>query len=130
MGEGYNPARPAIVSIECTVTEIPWLAAIAGVIDGWIVAGSAGVVSCSALKRSYRARIIGDRPGVRLVYLKGDRRTLAERLAGRRGHFMPPALLDSQLATLEAPGAAENPIVVDIDKPPAAQVDDIVGLTL
>jgi carbohydrate kinase (thermoresistant glucokinase family) len=105
----------------------PWLEAIARAIDAWILAGSAGVVSCSALKRAYRAVIIGERPGVRLVYLKGDRQVLATRLAGRQGHFMPPALLDSQLQTLEEPAAAENPIIIDIGKSPPAQVDDIVA---
>jgi carbohydrate kinase (thermoresistant glucokinase family) len=51
---------------------------------------------------------------VRLVHLAGDKPLIAARMAARKGHFMPTALLDSQFATLEPPGAEENPIVVDI----------------
>src|SRR5262249_48166313 len=79
----------------------PWLAAIARVIDGWRCRGGRGIVTCSALKRSYRRQIIGDRRDVRLVYLEGQRELIARRLASRRGHFMPPSLLDSQFTTLE-----------------------------
>ena len=65
----------------------------------------AGVVlSCSALKRAYRQVIVGDRPDVRLVYLKGSRELIGRRMAARQYHFMPPALLDSQFAALEEPG--------------------------
>jgi len=101
----------------------PWLAAIAEVIDLWCARGACGVVSCSALKHAYRCRIIGDRPGVRLVYLQGSRELIAERLAGRSGHFMPASLLDSQFAALEPPGPDENPITVAIDLP----IERIVG---
>jgi carbohydrate kinase (thermoresistant glucokinase family) len=59
----------------------PWLAAIAGVIDLWHARGICGVITCSALKRQYRRRIIGDRPWVRLVYLDGPRELIAGRLA-------------------------------------------------
>jgi carbohydrate kinase (thermoresistant glucokinase family) len=82
-----------------------------------------GVITCSALKRAYRRQIIGDRAGVRLVYLDGERPLIAARLAARRGHFMPASLLDSQFATLEPPGLDENPITVSIDQP----VDQAVG---
>ena len=101
----------------------PWLAAIAGLIDLWQARWICGVVTCSALKRQYRRRIIGDRPQVRLVYLDGPRELIAGRLAARHGHFMPASLLDSQFATLEPPGPDENPITVAIDQP----VDRIVG---
>jgi gluconokinase len=101
----------------------PWLAAIAGVIDLWQARGICGVITCSALKRQYRRRIIGDRPWVRLVYLDGSRELIAGRLAARRGHFMPANLLDSQFAALEPPGPDENPITVAIDLP----LDRIVG---
>jgi carbohydrate kinase (thermoresistant glucokinase family) len=95
----------------------PWLAAIAEAIDRCRARGACGVIACSALKQAYRRRIIGDRPGVRLVYLQGSRELIAERLAARRGHFMPASLLDSQLAALEPPGPDENPITVAIDQP-------------
>jgi gluconokinase len=94
----------------------PWLAAIVEVIDLWQARGICGVVSCSALKRQYRRRIIGDRPHVRLIYLDGPRKLIAARLAARRGHFMPANLLDSQLAALEPPGPDENPITVTISR--------------
>jgi carbohydrate kinase (thermoresistant glucokinase family) len=101
----------------------PWLAAIAEVIDGWRKLGQSGVITCSALKRAYRRRIIGDRCGVRLVYLGGPPELIAERLASRQDHFMPASLLDSQFAALEPPEADERPITVRIDQP----VDEIVG---
>lgn len=62
----------------------------------------------------YRDIIIGDRPEVRLVYLRGSRELIRRRVATRRGHFMPVALLDSQFATLEEPTPDEHPIVVDV----------------
>jgi carbohydrate kinase (thermoresistant glucokinase family) len=101
----------------------PWLAAIVEVIDLWQARDICGVITCSALKRQYRRRIIGDRPWVRLVYLNGSRKLIAARLAARRGHFMPAILLDSQFAALEPPGPDENPITVAIGQP----VDRIVG---
>lgn len=105
----------------------PWLAAIAAAIDERLARGEPAVVACSALKKSYRRVIIGERRGVRLVYLRGSRARLAERLAGRRGHFMPASLLESQLATLEEPGPEERPIVVAIDPPIEGIVDQIVA---
>src|SRR5205814_2327572 len=72
--------------------------------------------------------IIGDRPEVRLVYLRGGHDLIAEHLAGREGHFMPPSLLQSQIDTLEEPGPDEDPLTVDVG-PPAAQVaDEIIRL--
>jgi len=92
----------------------PWLHAIAAVIDGWRAEGASGIVTCSALKRAYREILVGGRADVRLVHLAGDKALIAARMAARKGHFMPTALLDSQFATLEPPGAEERPIVVDI----------------
>lgn len=105
----------------------PWLRAIAAVIDGWREAGKSGVVTCSALKRAYRDILIGSRPEVRVVYLRGDRPLIAGRMAAREGHFMPPALLDSQFATLEEPGPDERPITVDIGPMPEAIVAVVVA---
>lgn len=96
----------------------PWLRRIAGVIDGWRAAGTSGVVTCSALKPEYRGILIGERPDVRLVYLRGDKALIAGRMAARKGHFMPTALLDSQFATLREPTPEERPIVVDIGPAP------------
>lgn len=103
----------------------PWLAAIAA----WIAAHAGGVVACSALKRAYRDRLRVTAPGLRLVALLPPAAVLAERLGHRRGHFMPGSLLASQLATLEAPGADEEALVVVADEPVEATVARI-GLAL
>ncbi len=105
----------------------PWLHAIAEVIDGWRAAGEHGVLTCSALKRAYRDIIIGARPDVALVYLQGSKELIAGRMAARRAHFMPVALLDSQFATLEEPAADEHPIVVGIGQPPGDIVRQIIA---
>src|SRR6202023_1082193 len=97
---------------------LPWLRKIAQAIDDWRSHGQSGVLTCSALKRSYRDIIVGDRPDVRLVYLKGSHDLIRQRMAARHGHFMPTALLDSQFATLEEPSPDENAIVVDIGGSP------------
>jgi carbohydrate kinase (thermoresistant glucokinase family) len=104
----------------------PWLAAIAQWIDERREQGAPGIVSCSALKRAYRERIVGARPDVRLVYLRGDRQVIGRRLAARQGHFMPASLLDSQLAVLEEPGEDERPVVVDVAMPPRRVVAAIL----
>jgi gluconokinase len=96
----------------------PWLHAIAAKQDELLAAGQSAVVACSALKRTYRDILIGDRPDTVLVYLRGSKQLIDARMQARKGHFMPPALLDSQFATLEAPNPDENPIIVDIDGPP------------
>ena len=105
----------------------PWLDRIAAVIDGWRASGASGVVTCSALRRAYRNRLIGARPDVRLVYLRGDQTLIAARIAARRGHFMPPTLLASQFAALEAPGPDERPIIGDVALSPAAIVDAVLA---
>ena len=80
----------------------PWLRALRAVIEQALADNAGAVVTCSALKRAYRDVLSGGLPDVRYVHLTGDPGVLAARLAGRRGHFMNPALLDSQIATLEA----------------------------
>jgi len=99
----------------------PWLEGVLAWIDGQRARSQPGIITCSALKRSYRQLIIGSRTEVRLVYLRGSRALIAERLGERHGHFMPPSLLQSQLDTLEEPGDDEGPIVVDVG-PPAGQI--------
>jgi len=105
----------------------PWLTAIAARIDEWLRRGERGVVTCSALKRAYRGRIIGERQGVRLVYLEGLKDILDQRMRHRPGHFMPTSLLDSQLQTLEPPKQDERPITVSVDSPVGVIVDRIVA---
>jgi gluconokinase len=106
---------------------LPWLRAIAAQIDHWRAAGENGVITCSALKRRYREIIIGARPEVRLVYLKGELEIIHRRMVARHGHFMPASLLRSQFDTLEEPTPDERPIVVPVDQPPAAQVQRILA---
>lgn len=93
----------------------PWLDRIASELDHWRAHGVSGVLTCSALKRAYRAKIIGDRRDVTLVYLSGSYELVKRRMAARRNHFMPVALLDSQFAALEPPGADEHPITVAVE---------------
>jgi gluconokinase len=104
----------------------PWLAAIANWIDERLASNQSGIVSCSALKRSYRRVIIGDRPDVRLVYLKGDIDLIGDRVSRRKNHFMPPALLKSQFDALEEPQADERALIVPIVMPPRRVVDNIL----
>jgi gluconokinase len=104
----------------------PWLHAIAAWIDATRHIGNHGVIACSALKRAYRDILVGERPDVQIVFLKGDRELIARRLAARDGHFMPPSLLDSQFAALEEPQADERPIVVSIVPHPREIVENIV----
>jgi gluconokinase len=104
----------------------PWLHAIADWIDVTRKSGQRGVVACSALKRGYRDILVGERKDVRLVFLQGDRDLIAQRIAARADHFMPPGLLDSQFEALEPPQADERPIVVSVVPHPREIVETIV----
>jgi carbohydrate kinase (thermoresistant glucokinase family) len=108
----------------------PWLDRIAAWIDARLAAGGNGIVTCSALKRAYRDRLIGTRKGVRLVYLYGSRELLAARVAARHHEYMPASLLDSQLATLQPPGPDEHPIALDVTPPPEAIADAVMAALL
>jgi gluconokinase len=105
----------------------PWLQAIADEIDRLSASAERAVIACSALKRSYREILVHGRDDVRIVFLDGTEDLIAERLAARKGHFMPPGLLASQFMTLERPCADERPITVSIDAPVARIVDEIVS---
>jgi gluconokinase len=102
----------------------PWLAAIAAWIDQRIARGEPAVVTCSALKRTYRDVL--RRPEVQFVYLDGSPALIAQRLAARKGHYFRAELLASQFADLEPPAPDEGVIAVSIDPPPAAIVDAIL----
>jgi len=103
----------------------PWLRSLASRIRDAKDAGSGLVIACSALKRCYRDILRADAgaANLRFIYLRGPGALIAERLASRRGHFMPPTLLDSQLAALEEPTPDEHAWVCDIRDSP----DDIVA---
>ena len=105
----------------------PWLDAIAAWIDGQLGAGRCGVITCSALKRAYRDRLAAGRPRVTFVFDQLGEAAAAARIAGRKGHFMPPSLLASQFADLEPPGPDEPVITVDGASPIEAQVGTVVA---
>lgn len=102
----------------------PWLATIAT----WLAdhAAGGGVASCSALKRSYRDVLAAAAPQAFFVHLHGEPDVIAARVAGRPGHFMPAALVESQFATLEPLEPGEHGAVLDVDQ----QVDDLVTQSL
>jgi gluconokinase len=85
------------------------------------------VVSCSALKRSYRDVLRGGCAALRFVWLDLSRAELEARMARRTGHYMPASLLDSQLVTLEPPQPDEDAIRVDGTRPAAALVAEALN---
>jgi gluconokinase len=93
----------------------PWLEKVADWIEGELDAGKNGIITCSALKRSYRDILDRRGSGVEFIYLAGTHAEIEARLNHREGHFMPASLLESQFATLEEPGADEPAIRVDIE---------------
>jgi gluconokinase len=101
----------------------PWLARLNAILREHAAAGRAVVLACSALKGAYRTTLLAEVPAARLVYLRGGRDQIAARLATRRGHYMDPALLDSQFAALEEPTDA---IVVDVAATPGSIVSEIL----
>ncbi|QCB98974.1 gluconokinase [Arthrobacter sp. PAMC25564] len=104
----------------------PWLQKVAAWIGTQLDSGSDGVITCSALKRSYRDVLNRRGAGVVFVYLAGTPETIAARLAVRRGHFMPPGLLASQFEALEEPAPDEPFIRIDIGAPPEKVLQGIV----
>lgn len=100
----------------------PWLAAIRAHIDTCLVRGESAVVTCSALRESYREILVGTSAQVRLVFLHGGYDLILRRMQERQGHFMRPELLRSQFETLEQPKSA---LMVDVDRSPEAIVTEI-----
>ena len=103
----------------------PWLAAIRASIEEKQADGTTHVYACSALKHVYRDILRDGDKDVTFVYLKGTAELLRERIKTRKGHFFDPALLQSQLDTLEPPGADEA-IEVDIALSPEKIVDTVL----
>ena len=102
----------------------PWLTQVAQVLRGEGIR----IVGCSALKRVYRDHIRQGAGGpVTFIHLAGARAVIEARMRARTGHFMPPALLDSQFATLEPPGADEAAVTVDIDQPFDTVIDAVLA---
>jgi gluconokinase len=103
----------------------PWLQILSAEIDRWLAAGRMVVLTCSALKQSYRDILAKGRSGVRFVHLAGDKALIRRRLDRRRGHYMPATLLNSQFVALEPP---EDAITVDVTGTPEAITATIVKM--
>jgi gluconokinase len=104
----------------------PWLEALRARIEEALAAGADLVVTCSALKASYRQLLRVDAERVHFVYLKVAPDVLAQRLRERQGHFMKASMLASQLAALEEP-AADQALTVDAAQAPDVVVAQIIG---
>lgn len=109
---------------------LPWLQRIAAWIDARRAQKEPGIITCSALKRAYREIVVGRRREVRLIYLRGTAKQIAAHLAGRKGHFMPASLLQSQIDALEEPGSDENALTIDVGPPADQVVEDVVDRLL
>jgi len=130
-GDDYHPpenVRRMAAGIPLTDDDrADWLQSLAARLREADESGAGLVVTCSALKRSYRDLLRSAAPEVQFVYLKGSRVLITERVSERRGHFMPVSLLDSQLATLEEPESDERAWTCDIKDPPQKIIGDIVA---
>ena len=104
----------------------PWLDAIGAWTAGQAAAGNSTIVTCSALRRTYRDRLRAAAPGTVFVHLVGSTALLSERITGRKDHFMPASLLQSQLETLEPLEADEPGFTVDVELPAGAIVDEVL----
>ena len=102
----------------------PWLDSLREAIKRSLAANENAVLACSALKRKYRERLRVN-TGVKFVFLHGSRARIAEQLKQRHGHFMSPALLDSQFADLEEPEPSENVLTVELGHDPHELVEQI-----
>ena len=105
---------------------LPWLAAIGRWIDQRLAAHEPGIITCSNLKRAYRQITIGNRQGVRLVYLRGQEQMIQDRIVRREHRYMPTGLLHSQFETLEAPGEDEHPILASVQYSAARTVTEVL----
>jgi len=105
----------------------PWLRTLTAWVRGREDAGENAVITCSALRRPYRDFLREGHPSVRFVHLTVDPEVLMRRMEERQGHFMPPSLLNSQLATFEALEPGEPGFAVSGDSPPDRIVDEIAA---
>ena len=101
----------------------PWLAALSDQLFTTLKAGRHPVLACSALKESYREKLLDGKAGVEVIYLKGSYELLWARMSGRQGHFMKPEMLKSQFATLEEP---QNALIVEVSMP----LEEMLALVL
>lgn len=103
-----------------------WLGTLAELLAQAQSAAQGLVISCSALKRSYRERLRGGDPQVLFVHLSGSRELIAQRIANRTHRYMPASLLDSQFDTLQPPAADEPALCLDVRLPPSALIEAVV----
>ena len=133
-GDDHHPAENvARMAAGIPLTDedrVGWLRSIAGRIREARADGVGLVVACSALRRRYRdfLRTESGVADLRFVLLRGERSLIADRLTSRRGHFMPPSLLESQLDALEEPASDEDAWVCDVSRTPDEIVDSLVAL--
>jgi gluconokinase len=106
----------------------PWLAAIGRFVDETTAAGRPAVVTCSALKRTYRNELRAGRPQLRLIFLEAPFELIRQRLSARADHFFPADLLASQFRDLEAPGPDEQVLEVAVDDTPERIVERLLRL--
>jgi gluconokinase len=106
----------------------PWLRAIGAWMDERAARDESAIVTCSALKRSYRDLLLQGRPQARMVFLTADREVLARRLAARHGHFFPQQLLGTQFGDLELPGPGEHVVTIVPADDPADTVTSIIAV--
>jgi len=130
-GDDFHPAdNVARMAAGIPLTDADregWLRTLAGQIADADRQGQGLVLSCSALKRSYRDLLRQGAAHLRFVYLHGDPQVLARRMAARKRHYMPPSLLDSQLATLEPPAPDENALTFDVTQATDVVVSAVVS---
>lgn len=118
--ELHPPRNVALMASGTPLTDedrVDWLAAVGRAL---VQQSGGAVASCSALRRRYRDQLREIVPGLVFVHLHGSRAMLAQRLAQRKGHYMPASLLDSQLQTLEPPTPDEAAMRLDIEDAPEA----------
>ena len=107
-----------------------WLLVLQGRLRAARQAGHGLVLSCSALKRSYRDLLREGDPGVAFAHLSGTPELIGARLRARHGHFMPPALLTSQFDTLQALQPDERGLVLDVRLSPVVLAEQVVASPL
>ncbi|MGQ0642850.1 MAG: gluconokinase [Gemmatimonadaceae bacterium] len=132
-GDDYHPPENVQrMSLGIPLTDadrVGWLRALARRLREAKETGTGLVLACSALKRSYRDLLRNESraPELQFIFLRGSQALIAQRLAGRRGHFMPATLLDSQFAALEEPAPNEQAWVCDIKESPETIVAALVA---
>lgn len=130
-GDDYHPrenvAKMAVGTPLTDADRWPWLHRLGAAMGEWAAKGQDTVVSCSALRREYRDHLRAAAPDVRFVFLEGAVELVRERMARRHDHFMPVALIDSQIAALEDPRGEPGVIAVSIAASPEHIVDELAG---